>query len=63
MKEINFLLTLEEANQILAALGQGPYLQVYRLIEKIQQQAQEQLKPGTGKKEPEEALSFNGIEK
>ena len=43
MNNINLKITLDETNLILAALGQQPYLQVYQLIEKIQQQAQAQL--------------------
>lgn len=36
-------LNLSEVNQILEALGQLPYIQVYQLIGKIQHQAQAQL--------------------
>jgi len=35
-------LTTEEVNKILNLLGQAPYNQVYQLVIKIQQQAQEQ---------------------
>ena len=38
-------LSLEEVNVILSALGSQPYAQVFNLVTKIQQQAQEQLKP------------------
>jgi len=34
-------LEVEEINQILGLLGQAPYVQVYQLIAKIQQQGQE----------------------
>jgi hypothetical protein len=37
-------LTLDEVNTILGALGAQPYTQVFQLVTKIQQQAQEQLK-------------------
>lgn len=37
-------LDLNEINTILAALGAQPYTQVFQLVTKIQQQAQEQLK-------------------
>jgi sensor histidine kinase regulating citrate/malate metabolism len=37
-------LTLNEINTILGALGAQPYTQVFQLVTKIQQQAQEQLK-------------------
>lgn len=39
----NFELTLDEANQVLAALGKGPFEQVAGLIGKIREQAQPQL--------------------
>ena len=38
-------LELAEINTILGALGAQPYTQVFQLVTKIQQQAQEQLKP------------------
>jgi hypothetical protein len=37
-------ITLDEVNTILGALGAQPYTQVFQLVTKIQQQAQEQLK-------------------
>jgi hypothetical protein len=37
-------LELAEINTILGALGAQPYTQVFQLVTKIQQQAQEQLK-------------------
>ena len=43
MKEINLKLTVDEANVMLQALGNLPYLQVHQLIEKIQSQAGQQL--------------------
>lgn len=43
MDRINLSLTLAQVNQILEALGQQPYADVYELIEQIQQQAQAQL--------------------
>jgi hypothetical protein len=43
MQEITLTLSLAEANQILEALGELPYVRVYELIAKIQQQAQVQL--------------------
>ena len=36
-------LTIEEANLVLAALGRLPYDQVFKIVENIQRQAQEQL--------------------
>jgi hypothetical protein len=43
MKEINLQLTIEEANLILEALGNLPFVKVYALISKIQAQAGQQL--------------------
>ena len=42
-KPVQLDLSLSEVNQILESLGQLPYIQVYQLIGKIQQQAQAQL--------------------
>ena len=44
MKELTLKLTIEEANTILSALGQVPYAQVFGLISKINEQAEEQLR-------------------
>ena len=43
MQEVQLQLTLAEVNQILDALGEKSYKQVYQLIIKIQQQAENQL--------------------
>jgi len=43
MQEIKLVLTLDEINQVLAALGSQPYKDVFQLVTKIQQQAQAQL--------------------
>jgi hypothetical protein len=43
MKEINLQLTIEEANVILEALGNLPFVKVFALIGKIQAQAGQQL--------------------
>lgn len=43
MQEIQLRLTLAEVNQILDALGEKSYKQVYQLVAKIQQQAGGQL--------------------
>ena len=42
MQEIKLVLTLDEINQILAALGSQPYKDVFQLVTKLQQQAQAQ---------------------
>lgn len=51
---INLSLTLAEANLILAGLAELPAKHSLGLIQKVQQQAQEQLKP--------QAESFGGSE-
>ncbi len=43
MKEINLQINLEEVNLILEALGNLPFIKVYTLIGKIQEQAGQQL--------------------
>lgn len=43
MKEISLTLSTAEANVVLEALGQLPYIKSYALIGKIQQQAAGQL--------------------
>jgi len=44
MQDLNLQLSLAEINQILDALGEKPYKQVYQLVLKIQNQAETQLK-------------------
>lgn len=46
MKELKFSLNVNEANMILRALGNLPYIQVHELMQKIQVQAQAQLQNG-----------------
>ena len=41
MNEIKLTLTLDETNAILSALGHMPYGQVFQLVSKIHQQANE----------------------
>jgi hypothetical protein len=53
MKEIKLTLTLEEANEILDALGSRPFNRVYALIGKIQAQAAGQLADIAPEHEPE----------
>ena len=43
METIKLELTVEEANAILASLGQQPYIKVVDIIRKIQQQGREQM--------------------
>lgn len=55
MPEINLTLSVAETNLILEALGQMPYVRVYELIAKMQQQAQTQLSA-----QPDKSMSNNG---
>ncbi len=43
MPEIKIMLTLDETNLILEALGEMPFVRVHQLIAKIQQQAHSQI--------------------
>lgn len=43
MKDIRFTLTINEANLVLKALGNLPYQEVFKLVEKIQAQANLQI--------------------
>ena len=43
MKTIKLEITIDEANVILEGLGQLPFVQVYELIGKLQEQARNQL--------------------
>ncbi|MCG8385657.1 MAG: hypothetical protein MJA30_08965 [Cytophagales bacterium] len=43
MEKISLELTIDEANTILAALGQQPYIKVAELVQKIQGQGASQL--------------------
>lgn len=42
-KQIELHLSIDEVNTVLEALGQLPFIRVYTAIEKIQQQAAQQL--------------------
>ncbi len=43
MAELKFIVTLEEANKIFKALGKEPFQEVYELIGKLNEQANQQL--------------------
>ncbi len=45
MEEITLHITIDEANLILESLGNLPFVKVYALIGKIQEQAGQQLGP------------------
>jgi len=48
MQEINLKLTVEETNLLLEALGNMPFVKVHSLINKVQQQAAQQLQKQNG---------------
>jgi hypothetical protein len=52
-RKITLELEVEQVNQILDALGQQPFAQVYQLIASIQQQAQNQLADPAGEERAE----------
>ena len=52
MQEIKFTVTIEEARTILLALGNQPFNQVFGLIGKLKEQAEEQI--GGNGQEPTE---------
>ena len=51
MKEINIKLAPEEINLIMEGLGNLPFVKVYQLIGKIQEQAGPQLPPANGQEQ------------
>jgi hypothetical protein len=51
MEQYSLNLTLEEVNQILAALSQVPYYQVFETIDKIKSQTQAQIQAQEIRKE------------
>ncbi len=65
MKEIEFKVTIDEANLILEALGNLPFAKVYALVGKLQTQASAQLDQpepleADAAKAPEAAVSIGG---
>nr|VFK08734.1 MAG: hypothetical protein BECKLPF1236B_GA0070989_100415 [Candidatus Kentron sp. LPFa]VFK62410.1 MAG: hypothetical protein BECKUNK1418G_GA0071005_10244 [Candidatus Kentron sp. UNK]VFK70494.1 MAG: hypothetical protein BECKUNK1418H_GA0071006_10304 [Candidatus Kentron sp. UNK] len=51
MNEIKLKVTTEEANVILASLGNMPFAKVYGLVAKIQEQARSQLGQDAGRED------------
>lgn len=45
-RELQLLLTVDEVNTILSGIGRLPFQRVYALVNKIQQQAGQQLRGG-----------------
>lgn len=62
MEEIELKLTLNEVNQILEALGQRPYAQIYQLVHKVQEQAQSQIRASAQANHAPSALNDRGSE-
>ena len=59
MNEINLNLNIDETNIILNALGNQSYKQVFQLVQKIQQQAAQQIESENGQEEVKE--KENGV--
>ena len=57
MKEIDIKLTTEEINIIMEALGNLPFVKVYQIIGKIQEQAGAQLQAVNGQATAEPVVS------
>jgi hypothetical protein len=56
-EQLHLTLSIAEMNQVLEALGNQPYVRVYQLIGKIQQQAETQLSPSGGAARPVPGLA------
>ncbi len=52
MNAVTLELSIEETNLVLEALGAMPFVRVYALVGKIQQQAQSQLQEGVRADDP-----------
>ncbi len=63
MKEINFTVTIDEANLILRGIGLLPFAEVYQLVAKLQQQAGQQLgrEAGNGEERRPAPASVPGV--
>lgn len=60
MKEINFVVTVDEANLILRGIGLLPFAEVYQLVAKLQQQAGRQLDRDAANGEDRRPVSVQG---
>ena len=60
MKEINFTVTIDEANLILKGIGLLPFAEVYQLVAKLQQQAGRQIERAPGNGEDRHPVSVPG---
>jgi hypothetical protein len=60
MKEINFTVTIDEANLILKGIGLLPFADVYQLVAKLQQQAGRQIERESGNGEDRRPVSVQG---
>lgn len=52
-KEINFTVTVDEANLILEGIGVLPFARVYQLVGKLQEQAKRQIQGDSSAPGPE----------
>jgi hypothetical protein len=52
MKNVTFTVTIDEANLLFKALGRIPFEQVYQLIGKMNEQANQQLSGGNSSASP-----------
>jgi hypothetical protein len=60
MKEINFTVTIDEANLILKGIGLLPFAEVYQLVAKLQQQAGRQIERDGSNGEDRRPVSVQG---
>jgi hypothetical protein len=60
MKEINFTVTIDEANLILKGIGLLSFVEVYQLVAKLQQQAGQQIDRDRGNGEDRRTVSIPG---
>lgn len=59
MTAVHLELTLDEANLVMEALGAMPYVRVYALVAKLQQQAQQQLQSAESSPTPAASMPLN----
>ena len=62
-KDIEIALSLAEINKILDALGNLPYRDVFKLVGKIQAQAEAQLQPVNNRPSKSELTPMSPLEK
>jgi hypothetical protein len=63
MKKVTFTISIEEASTIFKALGKLPFAEVYELIGKLNEQANEQLsQPSSAPKSPNGTIKKNRMD-